>query len=265
MPDPFLESMTFASAKHTRFCDCDECDLIEIPAPIREAMQRKRQEMPLRRTQERSLVRREQGITVWELTMPVDAEPLVEFGSSHRLVWLKRLVGDGKIQSIGTGIIGSSDEEKSRKDLDWNEGSFYLVPSNGGKAIGWIHTTNKASSASSNDNEKNDNEGGDERPTGPAVFQIVKIPADKLLSTDGNEPETAEDEEQHWTQCFSRLCLKVFIENTDSEKKKPRYYVFGEDDSSILRKAFRQAAEQDNKLPAASHTVVPQPKIGGPA
>jgi hypothetical protein len=44
--------------------------------------------------------------------------------------------------SIGKGIIGSGDEEKSRVKVDWKQNMAYLVPPNGGKAIGWMHSTN---------------------------------------------------------------------------------------------------------------------------
>jgi hypothetical protein len=255
-----VSSMTFASGEpHLRTCDCDECGLVEIPAPILAAMQRKRQKMSLRRTQERSLVCREHGIAVWKLTMPVNAEPLVEFGSSHRLVWMQRMVGGNKLQSIGTGIIGSSAEEKSRRDLDWSEGSMYLVPSNGGKAMGWIHTTNKNSSSSENDDE--------DKPGGHAIMQIVKVPADKLLSTDGDDSENTEDDEENWVSVFLRLCLTGFLEIADSTNEKPPYYKFSEEDCSALREAFRKAAEEKNdSLPAqssASVPIVPQPKPNG--
>jgi hypothetical protein len=252
-----MSSMTFAAGESPfGTCDCDECGLVEIPAPILTAMQRKRQKMALRRTQERSLVCREHGIAVWKLTMPVNAEPLVEFGSSHRLVWMQRMVGGNKLQSIGTGIIGSSAEEKSRKDLDWSEGSMYLVPSNGGKAMGWIHTTNKKSSSSS-ENENDD----EDKPSGHAIMQIVKVPADKLLSTDGDDSENSEDDEKNWVSVFLRLCLTGFIEIADSTNEKPPYYKFSEEDCSALREAFQKAA-----LPAqlaASAPIVPEPKPNG--
>ena len=46
------------------------------------------------------------------------------------------------MKSIGEGIIGSSSEEKSRKevsDSDWKEGGAIFYKSNGGKAIGWLN------------------------------------------------------------------------------------------------------------------------------
>lgn len=44
------------------------------------------------------------------------------------------------MKSIGEGIIGSSSEEKSRKEVsDWNEGGAIFFKSNGGKALGWLN------------------------------------------------------------------------------------------------------------------------------
>ena len=270
MSDSFLSSMTFASQAHTRQCDCDECGgLVEIPAPIMAAMQRKRQKMTLRRTQERSLVYREEGIAVWELVMPVDAEPLVEFGSSHRLVWLQSMNSENQLRSIGTGIIGSSDEEKSRKDLDWKEGGMYLVPSNGGKAMGWVHAQKtKESSDESKDEDK---------PSGHAVMQVVKVPADNLLSMDGDDGDVEEDEavSNSCVSVFLRFCLKGFIEIADSGDEKPPYYRFPEEDCSELKKAFLQAKEKSGNsvsaistnglasipLPKTNEFPIPEPRI----
>ena len=169
MSDSFLNSMTFASnggGSRRRVhgsdgggdgdsfmegflsggggCDCDECGIREVvPGPILEAMrEHKRQKVAIKRTQERTLVCRSGQISVWDWVMPLEAEPLIEYGSTHRIVWIEKL--PGHLKSIGKGIIGSSDEENTRIDLEnWIEGGIYLVPSNGGKAIGFIHTANK--------------------------------------------------------------------------------------------------------------------------
>jgi hypothetical protein len=88
----FLSSMTFAGGGLMRDCDCDECEF--VPASIREAIRqhkRLKTSSSLTRTQDRSLVARENTISVWKLTMPVDAEPLIEFGGSHRIVLIDTL------------------------------------------------------------------------------------------------------------------------------------------------------------------------------
>lgn len=90
--DAFLSSMTFSSGEIGRGCDCDECDM--IPADIVQAIQRhKRQKLidvPLTRTQDRALVKRCESISVWKWTMPLNAEPLIEFGNSHRIIFVKQ-------------------------------------------------------------------------------------------------------------------------------------------------------------------------------
>mmetsp|Transcript_44712 Transcript_44712/g.50128 ORF Transcript_44712/g.50128 Transcript_44712/m.50128 type:complete len:327 (+) Transcript_44712:112-1092(+) len=161
MSDSFLKSMTFSTPGiyfERDNCDCSEFDT--IPLSIRNAINKRKrlrlQTKPIKRTQGRTLIRHNGNgngsISIYSLSMPKDAEPLLEFGCSHRIVWIRRLVRPSKctkannstsiLQWIGKGIIGSSDEEKGRKYLnDFTEGGVFLVPSNGGKAIGWIHTT----------------------------------------------------------------------------------------------------------------------------
>jgi hypothetical protein len=43
--------------------------------------------------------------------------------------------------AIGKGIIGSSEETKNRSRVDWMKQKAYIIPPNGGKALGWIHTS----------------------------------------------------------------------------------------------------------------------------
>ena len=84
--------MTFAGG-FVRNCDCDECDL--VPKPIADAIRQHKRMIAktstLTRTQDRTLVARLGLISVWKLTMPLDAEPLVEFGNSHRIVLIDAL------------------------------------------------------------------------------------------------------------------------------------------------------------------------------
>jgi hypothetical protein len=87
----FLSSMTFASGTVTRNCDCDECGLIPIPIANAIRQHKRRRNTTLTRTQDRSLVARADDLSVWKLTMPLHAEPLVEFGNSHRIVLIDTL------------------------------------------------------------------------------------------------------------------------------------------------------------------------------
>lgn len=102
--DSFLSSMTFASGALD--CNCDECECgpSTVPPTIRKAVEehlRKRQlEQPsvfdgakrLRVNQERTLVKREGGFSLWRLELPVDGgDPIVEYRNSHRVQFVKRL------------------------------------------------------------------------------------------------------------------------------------------------------------------------------
>lgn len=102
--DTFVSSMTFASSSGEfgmrtmgggsgGGCSCDDCDL--IPPDIRLAIQahkrRKAEAVTLMRTQDRTLIMRQESIAVWKWTMPLHAEPMIEFGNNHRIVFVARL------------------------------------------------------------------------------------------------------------------------------------------------------------------------------
>lgn len=207
-----------------------------VPASIREAIQnRKRQRLetgPIKRTQQRTFICRQHcevvdmevdcddddgtkkysigstgsgvssgssgTVSLYSMTMPMNAEPLIEFGTSHRVIWVKQLPAKTSvIQSIGEGIIGSYDEEKTRKQMnDWIEGTVVLVVSTEGKAAGWIHTTN----AHSDGNKLSTNE--------PTIEEPSKIGASPTQqATDANDPSRQEINENN-------------VDNQQEEKKK---------------------------------------------
>lgn len=271
MSDSFMSSMTFATKEFRRDldCDCDECGLIpEVPpsilASLRERKRRKLEECPIKRTQVRELVRRAppsfgpsgSNIAIWQYTLPQGAEPLVEFGSSHRIVWIQRLPQGCNLRSIGTGIIGSSDEEKTRVDLDWQEGSIYFVPSNGGKAVGWIHHRDVIEDSSSETKMKTG---------GHAVLQIAKIPS-------GNVKDVKFEEDIHkappdWTSCLLQVCLRVIHKmeaaeappsNSKSESP-PLFYKFNDDEITAIKDAFARS-EENSKVLANTAVIAPEPK-----
>jgi hypothetical protein len=98
----------------------------------------------------------ETAVSAWEWELPLAAEPKVEFGASHRVIWIRRC--PGALQSIaasqgggGTAmVVGSSDEESRRVTLeDWTAGTVVFVPSNGGHAVGYAHVNPKPTSTAS--------------------------------------------------------------------------------------------------------------------
>lgn len=250
----FMSSMSFASSGAQRQCDCDECGA--IPEAIMAAVRKRRRQMvessPLKRTQERKLLRRDDGISVWDLTMPLDAEPLVEFGSSHRLVWVKRLPEDHILKSIGTGIIGSSDEEKTREDLGWKEGTVYLVPSNGGKAVGWLHAAKRAPSLGPSTSP----------PRGLAILNVIKIPLDKL-PVEPIELSNSETELASWVDVVKFLCQKVLY--TKSLEEDVLFPELSKEYGEMLQNALKQmedgsSSTQANTTPQkSSRTSYSQP------
>lgn len=215
--DPFLSSMTFATGVQ-RDCDCDECGVcVGIQASgmagaegsarqisgggvppvvaeyIREHKRAKLASGAIARSQERVLVARAEGggASVYRLTMPPGAEPLVEFGNSHRIVLVDRLAEGSRVVSIGKGIVGSSDEEKGRSVVKWEEGRAYMMPSNGGNALGWI-------------NENVDKEDGSGAGGGNVVLYMVKITTEAM--------EDIPDDKE-FTDGWVRDILHVFQQN----------------------------------------------------
>mmetsp|Transcript_25773 Transcript_25773/g.60426 ORF Transcript_25773/g.60426 Transcript_25773/m.60426 type:complete len:225 (+) Transcript_25773:145-819(+) len=223
MTDSFLKSMTFSRAgEFLDSCDCDECD--NVPLPIRRLVhERKRQRLTagiIKRTQQRTLVARRDRISLWCMHMPKSAEPLVEFGSSHRIVWIKHLRAshnatdnnDGILRWIGQGIIGSQDEEKSRKKLvEWTEGNVFLVPSNGGKAVGWIYARDgfRNTKTLTDRVEEQDNKGDSF-----AILYIAKIPMD-VIDKAKQEPR---ENNHRWANQMVKCCQEGLA--LRGEKKK---------------------------------------------
>lgn len=251
-----MKSMTFARTdQYLDKCDCDECD--NVPPSIREIIDLRREERrasgPIKRTQQRSLVNRDGQISVWCMTMPQNAEPLIEFGSSHRIVWVKKLTGTtsstdtGQTRSIlnwiGNGIVGSSDEEKSRKKMtEWTEGKFFLVPSNGGKAIGWIHTSESDSASVHLQNEQDDNtnetkstEDKQSESYNNAVLYVAKIP---LYLVDKEKRTSGESSNKSWTNQLVACCRNGLESYQNGSENVPSYYKFPDEESKLLKIAF---------------------------
>ena len=251
MSDSFLSSMTFAGhdfRSNIASCDCDECGVnIHIPPPILAALrERKRQKLeqsPIKRTQARTLVQRgPDNFAVWHWILPRGAEPLVEFGSSHRIVWVQRLDNSNFMRSIGKGIIGSNDEERSRTDLSWEEGDVYLVASNGGKAVGWIHHAHEASGGVTSTEKTNE---------GHAELLIAKIPLDRLK--DVRFLGDIESAVPPWVLTLTEHCRRG-IEKLDEENSWI-CHKYSDEDASDLKDAFLQAKK--TSPPTTNRTSVP--------
>jgi hypothetical protein len=248
MSDAFLQSMTFASAgKHIRSCDCDECDNLPgsttMVAAIRERKRQRLANAPIKRTQHRELVERQGSVSLYRLTMPVMAAPLVEFGNSHRVLWIKRKPQNTVMSRIGKGIIGSSDEESSRICLEeWKEGSVILVPSNGGVAVGWLHdypcdSHNTISSVQKNYNKfsKVDDK-TTTGPASPAIIYVAKVPADKY-----KEIESKREGEPLWVKAVLECCHQGLNKlNLQGERSTEYQYVeISKRDSNLLKEQIR--------------------------
>ena len=205
--DPFfLASMTFAHGV-VRDCDCDECGLEPIPQSIKDAV-RKHKRAKLMSVveithQERHLVKREGGLSIWRLILPVGSEPLVEYGNSHRIVLVKNMPENVEVKSIGTGIVGSAAEEKARTPVGWKAGGGYVIPSNGGKAVGWVCCTTR--------DEKNEESGVRSASVEVVIFKATPEAVAKEEDDDHDDQKS----EKSWT----KIIKEIFNEELPSDEK----------------------------------------------
>ena len=230
--DDFVSSMTFANNRSNGFggnvCGCsdDDCGgrIGAIPAPIYEALQsyklsrltlnyhssgtpstgRHQYAIPLvfhgnKPKQQRHLMTRMDGVTVWKYSMPCDAEPLIEYGSSHRLVYVEQLSQESKIISIGRGIYGSRMEEQERVLMNWKSKTWYLLPSNGGVSLGWIHKLEKSTASNKSNLEIFHDINKHTHLNKDAVVLVLKFPVDfncaetsSLSISNGKEKDKAQ-------------------------------------------------------------------------
>ena len=196
--DPFfMASMTFSHGV-ARDCDCDECGL---PPSIAEAV-RKHKRAKLMSVveithQERHLIAREGGLSIWRLKLPLNSEPMIEYGNSHRIVLVQHLPKTLGVKSIGAGIVGSAAEEKARIPVGWKAGGGYVIPSNGGKAVGWVCTTK--------DNQ-------DESSVGNASVEIIVI----KITPEELEAVHVEDDGSESVKSWTKAIKKIFNEELPS-------------------------------------------------
>lgn len=220
--DPFLQAMTFTQGR--RFlpsCDCDECGVQKqnvIPAPIRSAVAYHNRKRRLKRTQLRELVYRGKDVVLWKWTMPCASEPLIEYGNPnmHRLIWVHRLSSNMVLKSIGSGVIGSAAEEKTRETMPWVQGGVIHLKCQAAKAVGWIAANNKADES---------------QDVSPIVLCIAKV-AIPNGSTQINQDERLL---RIW-----QLCNSMAVENKNENEP---YYRAGKElsaeDADSFRNIFR--------------------------
>jgi hypothetical protein len=102
--------------------------------------------------------------------------------------------------SIGKGVLGSSVETGGRSHVEWSQGKSYYIQSNGGRALGWIHTKAKESVELS----------------GHVTIYTIKVPlSDEKVRSAAADEESNSDET--WVQDIFRILAKSI---TDSEKEK---------------------------------------------
>ncbi|KAL3768400.1 hypothetical protein ACHAW5_000767 [Stephanodiscus triporus] len=253
--DAFLLSMTFASGKSG--CVCLDCGDDPLPRSLRDAVNAHNERRGLAaadgpggsrttttttttKRQYRKLVKREMGFDLWRLGLPVDVDdPIVEYRNNHRMMFVERLDEASSVLSVGEGIIGSAAEERSRRRLDWREGSSYLLARSDGMACGWIHKRGGGGGGDNvrgerrNDYGEADEGGGSATPNddddgGPTTTDVddvvlysLKVSAETLRGMEDAVPEGAST----WVRRSRELFLgRLAGERTDDalRRRRPR-------------------------------------------
>lgn len=234
----FLSTMTFTSMFGS--CDCDECDEgscdpasgLTIPPQIKAAVeQHKRQRISIP-SQERTLIFRKGGISIWELVIPPYSQPITEFCSTHRFTFVTQVPKHRVVKSVGKGIIGSRLEESQRSALDWSVGDAIFYQSNKGR-LGW---TNE-SSDENNSNSKDDDvkRGVNDTSTDVVLFSIK---ATKSYFEDGDGREDSDKENgDSWTSRLNRLFRKYLSRDTliDDDEIQRKGKQLDSSDAFVLR------------------------------
>lgn len=137
----FLESMTFAKQD----CDCDECGIgglgngPPMKSAVEEAFDKYRSSTNYAvssRHQERKLIRREEDmntglvVTLYSMSLPVGALPLLEYGDSARIVFVIGLPKTSAIMQV---------DGNSKRQTKWRHNGMYFLRNNGGNPIGWVN------------------------------------------------------------------------------------------------------------------------------
>jgi len=176
------------------------------------------------------------------------------------------------LRTIGKGIVGSQDEERGRQDLlSWRQNRAFLVPSNDGKAVAWIHgnkerTKSKLLGIGADwddedepdrkvEESKNQNATSDENDdtsnitvVGHAILYVCKIPQDCVVPTKtpkdepgegNNNNNNKEDVLPKWRRLIQSICcneLETFVNENALKENELKYQQISEESSLQLRK-----------------------------
>jgi hypothetical protein len=158
------------------------------------------------------------------------------------------------LKAIGKGILGSKDEENGRKELStWKEGNVYLVPSNGGKAVAWIHSSCKLPTATgttpSDEELKKDATGkSNNTPVSPdnigghAMLYICKIPKGCIANDHSRGADDDQDDEDpsaaSWDETIRKTCQRELQSDNMYDTNGMQYKKLSREVSRLLVEAI---------------------------
>jgi hypothetical protein len=118
------------------------------------------------------------------------------------------------VKSVGKGIIGSSQEEKDRSVVTWEENKAYFLPCNGGKALGWKCENNEINNV--------DKETKEDRPKNNAIVYMFKSTMRSFEVYDGLSKSSSSDHSS-WDHQILGILRKMadnIINNEVKENKE---------------------------------------------
>lgn len=244
----FMSTMTFTSMFGS--CDCDECGEgtcqpatgPTIPPQIKAAIQEHKRQKIAIPSQERTLIFRNGGISIWELVLPPCSQPITELCSSHRFIFVTQIPKHRVVKSVGKGIIGSSSEESQRSPLNWSEGDAFFYQINKGR-LGWAND----SSDENNSNGKDDIIRGVNDTSMDVVLFSVK--ATKSYFEDGGGREDSDQGNDSWKNRLHHLFRKYLpgetsIDDDDMQRKGNK---LDSSDACVLRNLIDEFVESKAK------------------
>jgi hypothetical protein len=213
--DAFSSTMTFASTNRPFQTTNNACACKPL---MYKYLQRQR------RTQDCVVRKSALNTAVREWILPVGAEPRLDFMPAHRFVYVRAL--PGRLQRIGSGIVGSASEEKSRVLEAWNQKSVWFVPdARTNCAVGWVQV-------------KHTNDADD-----PTIVRRQTTYASLVIATLRRPPtdqqqqfarDEAADDRSAWNVRLQTICEQLLLQNKESSKSASISWKLNDEQAKIV-------------------------------
>jgi len=154
-------------------------------------------------------------MSIWKLDVPLMSEPLMEFGQSHRIMFVHR-----KRPSTKVSLVQRKSSVYSKHGMEWNIGAAYFLNAKIIKCkefdgLGWICNDDKNLSSEGSESGNNTmTSKADNGPRETTSFVIVKVLPEKLCLS-----QEKDDDRNNWSTTVTQVFLNLLNE---SAKRKDR-------------------------------------------